>query len=110
MIEIIAAAAKYEAYKVELETQYVIPLLYFSTLVVCALLHKYSPRVLYLIAGIIFTGSVAYFAHVLYIDYPIWKFAMPVIVVFGGLSGLSGWIRFLMKKIKNIGDDDSYFS
>ena len=107
---LIFAASKFEPYKVDLDPQFVIPIFYFVPLLICALLHKYSPKIIYAIVGVIFTACAAYLAYILYLDYAIWKFVMPVIVVFGGLSGLSGWIRFLMKKIRNIGDDDSYFS
>ncbi len=110
MTNLIMAVSEFTAYQVDLDQQFVIPILYFVPLIVCALLHKYSPRILSLVVGSIFIACTAYFAYILYFDYSIWKYVMPVIVVFGGLSGLSGWIRFLLKKIKNIGDDDSYLS
>lgn len=101
---------KFTAYKVDLDAEFVIPIFYLVPLILCLLLHKFAPKILYIVAGLIFTLSLAFLAFVLYKDYAIWKFVMPVIAVLGGLSGLSGWVRFLIKKIKNIGDDDSYIS
>lgn len=106
MILINILAATYEAYKVDLDSQYVIPIFYVVPLLLGYMLRKYSPKLIGPIIGIIFTVSAAYLAYTLYLDYPIWKYAMPVVAVLGGLSGMSGWVRFILKKIKNIGDDD----
>ena len=108
MIHLALFAATYEPYKVDLDPQFVIPIFYFVPLIICVLLFKYAPRILALLTGIIFTASAAYLAYVLYYDYAIWKFVMPVVAVLGGLSGLSGWFRFVLKKIKNIGNDDKW--
>ena len=108
IVTVLFAAAQFTPYKVDLDPQFVIPIFYFGPLIIGVLLHKYSPRVLSIICGFAFTACAAYLAYVLYLDYAIWKFVMPAVAVLGGLSGLSGWFRFFLHKIKNIGDDDSY--
>lgn len=110
LLQIIAAAdyPKFEPYKVAIDPQFVIPVFYLVPLLICYLLRKYSPKTIAIIVGIIFTASSAYLAFILYRDDAIWKFVMPTVAALGGLSGMSGWIRLLLKKVKNIGDDDSY--
>ncbi|MCA9332490.1 hypothetical protein KDA00_01310 [Candidatus Saccharibacteria bacterium] len=108
-ILIAQSAPKYTTYKVDIDPQFVIPVFYLVPLVVCVLMHRYSPKILGTIASVVFTLSTAYLSYVLYYDYAIWKYVMPIVAILGGLSGMSGWVRFLLKKVKNIGDDDSYF-
>ncbi len=107
---LLVRAGSQTQYKVDVDPQFVIPILYITPLIIGVMLHKYAPRYFSLLPGIIFTACFAYFAYILYLDYAIWKFTMPIIVVLGGLSGLSGWFRFLLRKVKNIGNDDSYLS
>ncbi len=108
MVQLYLAASKYTAYKVDIDPQFLIPIFYFVPLLVGVVLHKYTPKLLSLIFGLVFTGCAAYLAYVLYLDYAIWKYVMPVVTILGGLSGTSGWFRFIVKKIKNIGDDDKF--
>lgn len=96
-------------YIVDIDPQFIIPIVYFAPLLVGYILRRYAPNLLVgIITGLVFTACFTVFTFVLYADYEIWKFVMPIIAILGGLSGLSGWFRVLLKKIKNIGDDDSY--
>lgn len=93
-------------YNVPLDDQYIYLLAYIIPLVLGSMLRRFVGGILSWILGGLFTASfIAYWVMVL-IDQPLNRIIVPVIILVGMASGLSAGIRYILKKIKNIGDDN----
>lgn len=96
-------------YRVPVDVQFIIPIAYFVSLVVCSVVRSAirSTWLRYLLS-LMFIASFAAMWFIMLVDDDLWRIVIPVIVFFGGAAGLWGWFRALLKAFKNLGDDNSY--
>ncbi len=95
-------------YDVPLDDQYIYLIAYIAPLVVGSMLRRFVGGKLAWILGGLFAVSFAAYWVLVMIDQPLNRIIIPVIILVGIASGLSSGIRFILKKIKNLGDDDKW--
>lgn len=98
------------SYNVEIDIQYIYLIAYLAPLIVCTMLRLFVPKLLRWVLGIIFAVTFMAYWFIVLVDQPLNRIIVVIIIAVGTASGLSSAIRYLLKKIKNIGDDNSYFS
>lgn len=96
------AAQAVKLYDFSLDIIYAIPLVYFLALFVCVLLREFVNGPLrYVLAGL-FMLSYAFLWVTLMLDKNPWQFILPIVVVFGCVSGLSRGVRAVLKDLKKL--------
>lgn len=95
-------------YDVPLDDQYIYLIAYIVPLVLGSMLRRFvGGKLSYILGGIFAVSFAAYWVMVM-IDQPLNRIIVPIIILVGIASGLSAGIRFLLKKVKNIGDDNKW--
>jgi hypothetical protein len=97
-------------YQVDLEFQYQILLILFVAYGLSSVIRLTISGKLKYFIFIIFTVSYATLWYILMLDQSILSRILAVgVCVVGCVSGVSPGVRYLLRKFKNLGDDDSYF-
>ncbi|MCA9332488.1 hypothetical protein KDA00_01300 [Candidatus Saccharibacteria bacterium] len=109
MIGLIAQAVSPETFMVSIDIEFIIPVVYVVPFFLGALLRHYVPKIFALILASIFIICLSFMLFVMY-QGQIWRYILPIIAILGIVMGLSSWLRHLMKKIKMLGDDDSWLT
>lgn len=89
-------------YTFKLDIIYAIPLVYFISLMVGVLLREFTRGALRYSLAVLFVISHSVLWIALMLDNNPWQFVLPVIVVFGVLSGLSKTLRAVLRDLQRL--------
>ena len=95
-------AASVPLYTVNIDVALLIPLAYIISLSISILLREFTHGWIRYVLAALFLGSFAALWFILELDSPPFNFVMAITVLFGGVSGLSTWLREIFKEIKKI--------
>lgn len=97
-------------YQVDLEFQYQILIILFVAYGLTSIIRlTITGKLRYVIFGI-FTICYSVLWYILMLDQSILSRILAIgVCIVGCVSGISPGIRYLLRKFKNLGDDDSYF-